>query len=157
MKLVKSASVTVALGLAASFGLASCGAPADVAMDTITQTSTSVVTVYSTAPAPLELPTTTTTTTTTTLPTTTSEAPEPASDCTTPKQGTAVVPDVVYSSFADATGALCDAGFTDIGYKTTNGKSVWNPWNWVVISQDPPAGTPTSKTTQIGLLLQKSD
>lgn len=153
-------SGAIALGLVASFGLTSCGESAKVSTNTTTQTSTSVVTVYSTVPAPLDSPaasSTTTTTTTTTVPTTTSSAAKASSDCTTPKSGTGVVPDVVYSNFADATGALCEAGFTDIGYKTTNGKSVWNPWNWVVISQDPPAGTSTSKTTQIALLLKKGD
>jgi hypothetical protein len=158
MKTLGVTSGAIALGLVASFGLTSCGEPAKVSTNTTTQTSTSVVTVYSTVPAPPDPPTaSTTTTTTTTMPPTTSSAAKVSSDCTTPKSGIGVVPDVVYSNFADATGALCEAGFTDIGYKTTNGKSVWNPWNWVVISQDPPAGTSTSKTTQIALLLKKGD
>lgn len=158
MKTLGVTSGAIALGLVASFGLTSCGEPAKVSTNTTTQTSTSVVTVYSTVPAPPDPPTaSTTTTTTTTMPPTTSSAAKASSDCTTPKSGIGVVPDVVYSNFADATGALCEAGFTDIGYKTTNGKSVWNPWNWVVISQDPPAGTSTSKTTQIALLLKKGD
>lgn len=159
MNTVGTGSVVVALGLAASLGLASCGDQRPrAAAHATTQTSTSVVTVYSTVPAPPDYQTATTTTTTTTTATTvptTSTAARP--DCTTPKQGTAVVPDVVFSNFGDATGALCDAGFTDIRYKTTNGKSVWNPWNWVVITQDPPAGTLASKTALIALLLKKSD
>lgn len=160
MKTFGAASGAIAFGLVVPFGLAGCGGAANVATNTTTQTSTSVVTVYSTVPATAESPaasSTAPTTTATTAPTTTSSAAKASSDCTTPKSGIGVVPDVVYSNFADATGALCEAGFTDIGYKTTNGKSVWNPWNWVVISQDPPAGTSTAKTAQIALLLRKGD